>query len=112
MSSMSDLAECKKKIREWQAAQFPNATLYGAQAHLQRELAEAAEEMADVFHLATHCETMGADTGLMAVMAWIAIGNLGLDPADIIMSKLAKNQARKWPDTPDADGCFAHILET
>lgn len=111
MRSLDEMIDAQDKIREWQQKQFPDCTLYGAMAHLERERKEAAEELADVFHLATHAQTLGADTGALAILAWIAISNIGVDPASAVLGKLAKNKARQWPDTPDNDGVFSHIIE-
>jgi len=93
-------------IREWRRAQFPDATLEGAAAHLSRELDEAAEELADVFFLASQCEDLGGVPMGLPERAWDMIQRLGRCPPDVIFAKLAKNMGRKWPARPDKDGIY------
>lgn len=100
------LKACQERIAEWQKIQFPNATLDGAGNHLMREIAEAAEELADCFFLASQCERLGGMPMNVPEFCWLAIKGLGYSPASVILAKLAKNQRRNWPKTPDANGVY------
>lgn len=96
----------KAMIAEWQEAQFPNATLQGAAEHLARETVEAAEELADCFFMAAQCERLGGMPVTLPEHCWDAIVALGHSPASVILAKLEKNKARKWPEKPDASGVY------
>jgi hypothetical protein len=96
----------KAMIADWQEAQFPNATLQGAAEHLARETAEAAEELADCFFMSAQCERLGGMPVALPEHCWDAIVALGHSPYHVIVAKLAKNKARKWPAKPDADGVY------
>lgn len=98
--------EVKARVEEWQQAQFPNATLDGASEHLAREMAEAAEELADCFFMSLQCERLGGMPVALPETCWAAIQSLGHSPASVILAKLAKNKERKWPANPDADGVY------
>lgn len=103
---LSTLRDIQRRIAMWQAAQFPDATLQGARVHLDREVDEACEELADVFFLASQCERLGGMPVLLPEIAWQAIVSLGRGPQQVILAKLAKNLARKWPEKPDASGVY------
>ena len=108
----SALLKCMQiEITEWQRKQFPDAELKGAGMHLLKECAEAAEELADVFFLASQCERLGGVPIGLPEMCWQAIKDLGLMPEQIIYKKLEKNRLRKWPSKPAADGCYHHTAE-
>jgi hypothetical protein len=66
----------QKQIDEWQKMQFPNATLSGAGNHLHREMAEAAEELADCFFLSSQCQRLGGIP--MGVPEWACPSFAGL----------------------------------
>ena len=105
----SALLKCLQiEINEWQRRQFPDATLEGAGNHLIKECAEAAEELADVFFLATQCEALGGMPVGLPERCWQAIKDLGLLPEKVIHAKLEKNRKRKWPRKPAEDGCYHH----
>ena len=103
---LSTLRDVQRRIAMWQEAQFPDATLRGARVHLNREIDEACEELADVFFLASQCERLGGMPVLLPEIAWQAIVSLGRGPQQVILAKLAKNLARKWPEKPDAQGVY------
>lgn len=98
-------------IREWQQVRFPQSTLDGASRHLEEELDEACEEIADVFFLATQCEDLGGVPVGLPERAWEMMWRLGRDPMRVILAKLAKNKDRKWPEKPAGDGCYHHEKE-
>lgn len=98
--------QVKARIAEWQAEQFPHATLAGAAEHLARELAEAAEELADCFFMASQCERLGGMPVVLPEQCWDAIMRLEHSPASVILAKLNKNKRRKWPASPDASGVY------
>lgn len=101
-----DFRAIVQSIAEWQASTFPLATTEGARVHLEREVLEAAEELADVIFLARQA----GDEERMAA-ATEAIRLLGLEPVDVLEAKLKKNKARRWPTEPDADGVYEHLEE-
>jgi hypothetical protein len=103
---LSTMRDIQRRIAMWQAAQFPDATLRGATVHLHREIEEACEELADVFFLASQCERLMGMPVCMPEIAWQAIASLGRNPSSVILAKLAKNLARKWPEKPDASGVY------
>ena len=103
------MLDVQARIAEWQASQFPHATLDGAAAHLERELHEAAEELADCFFLSSQCERLGGMPVALPEACWHAIASLGLSPASVILSKLDKNKRRTWPTTPDEEGVYEAI---
>ena len=96
----------QKQIDAWQKAQFPNAKLSGAGNHLHREMAEAAEELADCFFLSSQCQRLGGMPMGVPEFCWMAIRGLGYSPASVILGKLAKNKRRNWPENPDAQGVY------
>jgi len=105
----SALLKCLQiEINEWQRRQFPDATLDGAGNHLIKECAEAAEELADVFFLASQCEALGGMPVGLPERCWQGIKELGLLPEKVIYAKLEKNRLRKWPSKPAEDGCYHH----
>ncbi len=106
------LSDLINEIGEWQAKQFPNATYEGAEAHWKKELAEAAEELADVVFLylqMMRLKGVGLESRSLRVNDW---GNhaamFGINLERALLEKLAKNKARKWPQTPNAEGFYQH----
>lgn len=95
-----DLDALARDIVAWQAMTFPQATPASVAEHLKREAVEltdepsSAEEIADVFHL------------LVAAAA----AN-GYDLGDIVATKLAVNQARRWGQPDPATGVVEHLKE-
>lgn len=88
-----------RDIAAWQARTFPKATPSSVAEHLRREAVELAEqptsaaEIADVFHLLVAAATVN-----------------GYDLIDVVATKLAVNQARRW-GKPDAAGVVEHVRE-
>lgn len=104
-----EMQDARIQIESWQRRQFPDATLDGAGRHLLKELAEACEELADVFFLAVQCENLGGVPIGLPEMCWRTISEFGLVPEEVILAKLAKNKQRDWPKKPADDGCYHHI---
>lgn len=102
-----NLVDVLSEIDKWQYETFPNATRRGALVHLEKELKEAAEELADVVFLARQ-----AGEGETEAAAIRCIRELTMEPAKVLAAKLEKNKARKWPTEPDADGVYEHLEET
>lgn len=100
------MRKVQDQIDKWQMEQFPNATLKGAAEHLDRERAEATEELADCFFLATQCERLGGMPVCLPEVCWAAIQALGHSPEQVILDKLAKNKSRSWPEKPDVQGVY------
>jgi hypothetical protein len=103
------IRELKDEILAWQAEQFPNAHVTGTRVHLEREIAEAIEELVDVFFLATQLEHMSGAPLDLTEKAYYAIKSIGGHADNAILAKLAKNKARRWPTMPDAEGCYEAI---
>ena len=103
---IKNLRDCQERINEWQKTQFPNTTLHGAGTHLMREIEEACEELADCFFLSSQCERLGGIPMGLPEYCWHVIKRLGHSPASVILAKLEKNKARKWPEKPDASGVY------
>jgi hypothetical protein len=84
-------------VVEWQHQQFPNANPEGITEHLLEEARELydhprdAEEVADV----------------QLLLAGLA-SCLGINLADVVRAKLAKNKTRKW-GKPNANGVIKHV---
>lgn len=106
---IADIQSLQRRVDEWQRMQFPNADLDGAARHLLRELDEAMEELADVFFLASQCERLGGIKMGIPETAFHSIRMLGGSPVAVILAKLEKNKRRRWPTTPDEEGCYEAI---
>ena len=103
------IRELKDEVLAWQASQFPGSTPTGTRVHLKREIAEAIEELVDVFFLATQLEHMSGAPLDLTEKAYYAIKSIGGHADQAIRAKLEKNKRRRWPTMPDAEGVYEAI---
>jgi hypothetical protein len=103
------IRELKDEVLAWQAEQFPNSTPTGTRVHLEREIAEAIEELVDVFFLSTQLEHMSGEPLELTDKAYYAIKSIGGHADNAIRAKLAKNKTRRWPTMPDGEGVYEAI---
>ncbi len=93
------LSEACTESVNWSNDTFPTASARSKAAHLLREATELAENPTDGEEMAD----------VMMLLAHLAAGE-GIDLAEEVHKKLAKNQLRKW-GVPDGEGVVEHIRE-
>jgi NTP pyrophosphatase (non-canonical NTP hydrolase) len=93
------LAELVREIGVWNRETFPTVTLKAKAEHLRREAIELAQDLND--------ENEMAD--IFILLAGI-VDYLGVDLAQAVEKKMAKNRKRKW-GPPDEHGVVEHIEE-
>jgi hypothetical protein len=104
------LQQLQNDVSAWAETQFPNATVLGKCNHLKREAQELIgaierdevgndlEEMADILNLLLHAAKLRGYNAAVLIEA----GHV----------KLEECKSRTWPDEPDSDGVFHHLVKT
>ena len=88
-------------IGAWSKKQFPDATLEGTLAHIEKELHEIREHPDDLYEVADViilCCQLAAIAGKHDMLMY----HIGV--------KHELNKQRRWPKEPDASGVYQHLV--